>query len=381
MNDAKVQTHKELSNLPPKSLKIRAPDWNVAYGRLSHKIVINRELANCRINLSEQLVPPEVALFMARGDHLVPISSLGNLTTIIGKPKSRKSFLITMLVAATLKPGDVDPFKGALPEHKRRVAVFDTEQGRYHVQKMAKRICGLIGDLYPEYLEVYSLRKYSPKERIAIIRDYIYSTDDLGLIVIDGIRDLMRDVNDPGESMDLVSLLLKWSDERQIHILTVLHQNKGDGNARGHLGGEMVNRSEFTLSVAIDPRNPDFSFTKTEYGREIHPDPITFTIDENGLPIVVSDFTIISDTKAKKPEDLEFDVHLNILEEVFEKDEKPKYKQLCDLLELAFQQRGFKFGKTKISALPKWYKEQNWIKVEGTPGTRHCYYHYDGLLA
>ncbi|WP_159467788.1 AAA family ATPase [Dyadobacter sp. 3J3] len=378
MNAAKVQTHKELSNLPPKSIRIRAPNWNSDIEKLIPKI---NELDKCRIKLSEQLVPPKVAIFMARGDHLVPISSLGNLTTIIGKPKSRKSFLITMLVAAALKPGGVGPFRGALPEGKKRVAVFDTEQGRYHVQKMAKRICGLTGDPDPKYLEVYSLRKYSPKERVAIIRDYIYNTDDLGLIVIDGIRDLMRDVNDPGESMDLVSLLLKWSDERQIHILNVLHQNKGDGNARGHLGGEMVNRSEFTLSVAIDTRNPDYSITKTEFGREIHPDPITFTIDESGLPVVVSDFHVMSDTKAKKPEDVETDEHLDILAEVFGKIEKPKYKQLCDLLESEFRQRGFTFGKTKISALPKWYQEQDWIKLEGTPGTRHSYYNYNNLLA
>ena len=41
------------------------------------------------------------------------------------------------------------------------------------------------------------------------------------------------DINSPGESTRIISKLMQWTDDRQIHIHTILHQNKGDENARG----------------------------------------------------------------------------------------------------------------------------------------------------
>ncbi len=51
--------------------------------------------------------------------------------------------------------------------------------------------------------------------------------EGIGLVIIDGIRDLMYDINSPSESSELINLLMRWSSEYNLHIHTVLHLNKG----------------------------------------------------------------------------------------------------------------------------------------------------------
>ena len=88
------------------------------------------------------------------------------------------------------------------------------------------------------------LRKYTPEQRIRIVEQAIYNTPEIGLVIIDGIRDMVYDINSPSESTRIISKLMQWTDDRQIHIHTILHQNKGDENARGHIGTELNNKAE-----------------------------------------------------------------------------------------------------------------------------------------
>ena len=39
---------------------------------------------------------------------------------------------------------------------------------------------------------------------------------------------MVYDINSPSESTRIISKLMQWTDDRQIHIHTILHQNKGD---------------------------------------------------------------------------------------------------------------------------------------------------------
>ena len=52
---------------------------------------------------------------------------------------------------------------------------------------------------------------------------------------------------------------MQWTDDRQIHIHTILHQNKGDENARGHIGTELNNKAETVLLVEKDKNDCDIS--------------------------------------------------------------------------------------------------------------------------
>ena len=88
------------------------------------------------------------------------------------------------------------------------------------------------------------------------MREAIYRTENVGLVVIDGIRDMVYDINSSSESTKVISLLMTWTGERNIHIHTILHQNKGDEHARGHIGTELSNKAETVLQVEKDEKNP-----------------------------------------------------------------------------------------------------------------------------
>lgn len=294
------------------------------------------ELENSEIKVTEKLEPPIVSLQI--GDGIV--STLGNILTLIGKAKSRKSFLISIAIAvATDKDFVFNAFKSHLPNDKCNILLFDTEQSKYHVQLALKRICKMIGINEPKNIKVYGLRKYSPEERTLIVEFAIYNTKNLGIVFIDGIKDLMYDTNDINESSKTVTKLMKWTEELNISLVTVLHQNKGDNNARGHLGTELMNKSETVISVTKSETDKDISIVEPVACRNIDFEPFGFEIDENGIPVIAENFQLRTSTKKDKFDILEIEdfKKFQLLTEVFSKQSECSYKDLQTQLKLAFK--------------------------------------------
>lgn len=226
------------------------------------------------------------------------IMTLGNISTIIGKAKSRKTFFITLLLAGVVTNRNVY-IKSSLD--KRKIVLFDTEQGRYHVWKVTKRIEKMVGS-WPDKFNVYGLRPLTTQERITEIENYIYQ-NDLSLVVIDGIRDLVTDINSAEQATDIVGKLMRWSYERDLHICSVLHQNKADDNARGHIGTEIVNKSETVIQVA-KAKDKQFSIVSSIYTRGMEIREFQFSID-NGIPVAdLDEYNNFSEPN--RDEELEF---------------------------------------------------------------------------
>jgi len=112
------------------------------------------------------------------------------------------------------------------------------------------------------------------------LTDYIMKiNDNIGLVVIDGIVDLASaGVNDEAESMALASKLLEWTSDNNCHISIVLHENKNDRNAKGHLGSYLVQKSETTISLAKSEHTPSASDIVPEYTRNIEFPSMEMTI-------------------------------------------------------------------------------------------------------
>ena len=221
-------------------------------------------LSKGEIKATDKVTIPPKILFV--GD--CTIATFGNFSASTGKAKSKKTFNVSAIVAAALKNGTVLSYTAELPENRRKILYVDTEQSSYHCAKVAKRIlrmAGLPTGRNHKDLEFLVLRKYTPEERIAIVREAIYRTENVGLVVIDGIRDMVYDINSPSESTKVISLLMTWTGERHIHIHTILHQNKGDENARGHIGTELSNKAETVLQVEKDEKDPDISTVKAAH--------------------------------------------------------------------------------------------------------------------
>lgn len=86
-------------------------------------------------------------------------------------------------------------YRAHLPEGKQRILYVDTEQSRFHCRSVLERILRLAGlptTTDPENLDFFCLREYSPSVRIEVIDYALRQQKGYGLVIIDGIRDLMH---------------------------------------------------------------------------------------------------------------------------------------------------------------------------------------------
>jgi hypothetical protein len=209
--------------------------------------------------------PEEPALICIKG---TPTATAGNHSLVIGKKKSRK----TLFIAWYLSQYDGDLERDVLP--------FDTEQGKRHVWKAKQKLKRLTGKDVPAFY----LRGKSPKER----RDIIASTIEHWptrpkIVVIDGIRDLLSNINDPDQCTELMTWLENLTVKHNLHIINVLHQNKTDNNARGHIGSELLNKAETTIELEKDTKT-DVTIVRCESSRDKPFDSFAFTHSDEGLP-------------------------------------------------------------------------------------------------
>lgn len=248
-------------------------------------------LAGARVRPTDKIDEEPVCLAIEKDGIDYVIGTMGNLSTITGRAKAKKTFAVSFAVAAAVASVLIlNRIKGTLPSDKPTVLLFDTEQSRPHVLRVIKRICRLCNIPDPQNLIVYSLRPFAPNDRLKAIDFAINNTPNVGLVVVDGVRDLAVDpVLDSEQASHIMTHLLQWTDRLNIHIICVLHQNKSDTNVRGHLGTELVNKSETVISVTRDSRDKEVSHVEAEYCRNREFDPFSFSIDVNGLPYLVDE--------------------------------------------------------------------------------------------
>jgi hypothetical protein len=321
---------------------------------------------NARLQVTDEFTAPPVILRV--GDSI--IGTLGNFSASTGKAKSKKTFNVCAIVAATLTNGTILNYSASLPSNKRKILYADTEQSRFHCQRVLKRILQLSGlptDKQPEALEFLSLRKFSPKIRLGIIEEAIYHTENLGLVIIDGVRDLAYDINSPSEATDLITKLMQWSDEQQIHIHTVLHLNKGDDNTRGHLGTELNNKAETVLQIAKDEFDKDISSVTAMYIRDIDFEPFAFRINENSLPELVNDYQPKQTVSQKSfdYQEVPANKHREALENIFLEAEQVSYTNLIGKLQKGYATVGYSFGTNKAKLLKVFLENKRMIIKDG----------------
>ncbi|MCX6306887.1 MAG: AAA family ATPase [Bacteroidetes bacterium] len=208
----------------------------------------------------------------------------GSFSVIIGRAKARKGFFIGSVTAAAASGRcTIDGIIGTFPEGRTRVIYFDTEQGAYWGNITHKRIIGAIGKDLPNDMIYSDLQQYPPAQRLQIIEAAISERNDISMVVIDGIRDLISSINDEAQATEMTSHILRWCATKKIHVVCILHQNKNDQNARGHIGSELINKAETVISVTKE-KEDWVSTVKQEYCRDREFPFFSFCIDDEGLP-------------------------------------------------------------------------------------------------
>ena len=215
----------------------------------------------------------------------LPFGSYGDYSCIVGSSKSKKTFLKSALVAGYFGGQSTHYFpnvKGHHSEHKFVIDI-DTEQSDYHSQRVFRRVSEMIGT-NPEYYKPFSLRKYSPDERIGFIDWLFYESPykgHIGLVSIDGYADLINDFNSLEQSTMLSQKLLKWSADSKCHITGILHKNFGSSKPVGHIGSTILKKAETVVFLENDE---DFTKVKCTYSRNVPFEDFKFVVDENWLP-------------------------------------------------------------------------------------------------
>lgn len=343
-----------------------------------------QELVNkCLINLSEKMEPPPVAMQIVSEGQPITLFTKGNFSIITGAAKSRKSFLISLLIAATIKGKVQELF---ICNGSGISIIFDTEQARYKVQQIARRICSLSETCNPSNLQVYSLRTLEPSQRLEFIDYVLATTPNINFVAIDGIIDLEIDpILQADQAQRIIMKLMQWSEMYNIHITCVLHYNKTVSTLLGHLGSFSHRKADAVIEVSKDKEDVNISIVRAIDCREKEFAPFAFSVDPHGMPYVLKDYTIEKKGKEKKvitpkvkaitANDLEDSIHEEILKKVFKVKKEHGYRSLWETIQNAFEaamKNNFDLGDFKPLSddrakkfIPYYIQTEKIIHVEG----------------
>ena len=325
---------------------------------------IQKILDRVRIKLGDNFDDEPVVLLVDS----IGIGTLGNISASVGKAKSGKTFNVLAIVSTVLSNKAILGYSANLPINKNRVLYFDTEQSRFHCNKVMNRIAALSGlseEKLQERLYYFMLREFSVNERVNLIDNALKNIANIGLIVIDGLRDLLYDFNCPIESSKLINKLMLWSSQYMLHIHTVLHLNKADSNPRGHLGSELQQKCESILHV--QKKESNVCMVNPLLTRDKEFNSFTFRINENGIPEIDLN---CSYKQSHINRGIKFDMiteeqHRQALNIAFGKKVIIGYANITKALKEGYASIGLDLGNNRIIALNQYLKVNNILVAEG----------------
>ena len=228
------------------------------------------------------------------------------LVAITGKAKSGKTYVTSMLMAE----GVASPTHQTLQTHPHplpveggeilqragekplRVVWYDTEQSDESTQdilcnrimKMATNLPSRTGGVGGGF-DIFNVRCVDWRQRRALLREAVvrYKPD---LVIVDGIRDLVNDINDGVLAQEVMEELLQLATSQECCIVCVLHQNKSgeDHNLRGWIGTELMNKAfEVYACEKLMPQRI-FKVEQTLTRKYDIEQALYFEVGEDGLP-------------------------------------------------------------------------------------------------
>lgn len=213
----------------------------------------------------------------------------GNLQAIKAKAKNGKTTALNLIIAGYLADKATEGLNiFGKQEGAKTVLHIDTEQhvsNVHHKMNIVHELLGVKRDL--DNYHVFSFREYSYVERLQFTKDAINDIKP-DMVIIDGIVDLIADFNDPTESKNFISEIMKISSEHNCAIICVLHENKSakDTTMRGHLGTELLNKCSEVYSV--NKTNGIFTVSQTDTRNAPVPE-WSFTVGDRGVPSVIEE--------------------------------------------------------------------------------------------
>jgi hypothetical protein len=209
------------------------------------------------------------------------VGSLGNIVTITGKPKSRKTTFLQATLAAFLSGRIVFNISCNLPDGAT-IALIDTEQSQYDLYRGIQRIKKTANiEKIPKFLKIYQNRPLQASQNRQFLINLVQSDENLKIIFIDGMLDFVADMNNIEESSNLLFMLQKLCFEKNILIVTILHENKASNFTLGHIGSFLERKSQSLLRVEKNEYGSVLSSVYMRSDEDFAPVPIFFNYNTN----------------------------------------------------------------------------------------------------
>ena len=206
------------------------------------------------------------------------------LVAITGKAKSGKTFVTSMLMACC-QVSDVLSFHRE-PELPLRLLWYDTEQSDESTQDILRNRVMRMADGGGKLFDIFNVRGVAWKERRKLLCEAVTRCKP-DLVIVDGIRDLVNDINDGVLAQEVMEELMHLATAHDCCIVCVLHQNKSgeDRNLRGWIGTELMNKAFEVYSCEKLMPQRIFSLEQTLTRKYDIERTMYFEVGDDGLPV------------------------------------------------------------------------------------------------
>lgn len=255
----------------------------------------------CFVDLDKPIKPLDVMIYYGYDDKnkRVPVFTRGEISAIVAKSKTKKSFNKSLIEAAYIG-GNSEDYTDHIRGNRKTdgyIISIDTEQGEFYSVNTFKRVERIVGNRHEKY-KPFRCRKNSVKDRIKLI-DYVLNESEyagnIDIVFIDGIADLVTDTNNIVLAVELSELLMKWTEQQNCHICVVIHKAGNTDKARGHLGTAVQIKAESVIimdNLTDDSGNIIDTNTvkiRSGYSRGIPFNEFYLSVNDEGLPFTHSD--------------------------------------------------------------------------------------------
>lgn len=235
----------------------------------------------------------------------VPCFYRGELVADCGKAKSGKTFFLSILMSACLNPKvlAMERYAPDNPDDTERTASdfkplkvlwLDTEQSQQSTQEILKdRVMPLakVKTLDDQQFYAFNLRGLGFEKRGKMVDVAIWAIKP-DICIIDGIKDLMTDINDAVQATLIMEKMMALAKELNCCIVCVLHLNKSeqDRNMRGSIGTELTNKAFEVFQCETLDESATFKVTHTYSRKQKMKRKLYYRINEEGLPVECADY-------------------------------------------------------------------------------------------
>jgi KaiC/GvpD/RAD55 family RecA-like ATPase len=274
------------------------------------------------------------------------IGSRQNFITLTGLPKAGKSRFISAIVSSALLGAEIFSMKLRLDDEHYRILHIDTEQGDYDYYKNIDAMKNMAKlEHMPHYFHSWNMREHEPKVLIQAVDHLVKHLGNIGVVILDGVLDMLYSYNDEAESKALINHLKKWSKVADCLIICILHVGKTTGSTVGHFGAMSDRASQTVIEVKrndIDKLTTYTLIPKQSRSADpslMNPVEIYWNIQERQWMEAGHLNNIIKPKEKILPEDLHMDQHKATLRRIFDaRGLQLKYNDLVTELYQAYNQ-------------------------------------------